>query len=162
MARGILLPASREPRPIRVNVSLRLYPGSMTAAAVSDRLDLIATSALGVDGSPEPAVTGRYRTGRHNGWFLDSEDRVKSDDPLVHIEWMLESLEPRLERLQAILVQPDARGQLTLILWSKHGGYALLMPPDLLRRLAAMDLPLWLDFADYDDEDDDLLSPRGG
>ena len=134
----------------RINAQLRLYPGVLSPADVTQRLDLRPTRAIDADVVAAAPAIGRQP--RHNGWFLDSESLVASSDELAHLEWLLLQLESRRQPLDAILKRPDAKGSIGLTLWTEQGGCSVEIPPAWLARIGAFNVPFWVDFADYPQE----------
>lgn len=87
---------------------------------------------------------------RHGYWGITSQDKVHSTDLQLHIAWLLEQLEPVQEELKALIAQEGIKADV-FCFWefSTHNA-ALVLGPETLRGLGALNLELAVDtyFAD--------------
>lgn len=87
---------------------------------------------------------------RVDGWFLESRDAVASDDLCDHLGWLLERIEPHAAALDD-LRRDGCSARISCYWHSAYGQGGPTLSPDVMRRMAALDLPIWLDLY-YDDE----------
>ena len=123
-------------------VTLRLYHDSAHPTLVSAALGLEPTKKQSAGESYERR--GKSRTYRLSGWFLRSEGHVESYDTAKHLDWLLQQLHPRLEVLKRL--RSEGWRMDIACLWDSHSGHGgPTLSPELLRRLAAVDIELWFD-----------------
>ncbi|MGI8906353.1 MAG: DUF4279 domain-containing protein [Candidatus Sumerlaeaceae bacterium] len=118
--------------------TLRLYPGNLSPEEVTQALDLEPDSIQ---------IKGRTVNGRKvklNGWFLCSERHVQSRDSRRHISWLLDLLEPRKAAFQ-LLEERGCGGDIACMWDSKYGHGGPTLDPDIMRRLADLNLEIWFD-----------------
>jgi Domain of unknown function (DUF4279) len=123
-------------------VTLRLYHDSANPTLVSAALGLGPTTKQSIGESYERR--GISRTYRLSGWFLCSEGQVQSYDTAKHLDWLLQQVHPRLEELYRL--RSEGWRMDIACLWDSHSGHGgPTLPPELLRRLAALGIELWFD-----------------
>jgi len=90
---------------------------------------------------------------RINTWLLSSEGSVASHDSLRHIEWLLARIEPCRAVLHE-LRQQSHRMDISCYWLSESGHGGPTLTPDIMRRLAELELEVWFDvyFEDTNDE----------
>ena len=87
-----------------------------------------------------------------NGWFLCSGKNVASKSPKAHLEWFASIVDKIRPKLESILSVPDAKARLDVVVWTEHNGMDLWLDPSDLTPLAALDLSINFEFADYGDD----------
>ena len=83
----------------------------------------------------------RYRI---NAWLLSSETFVSSQDSLRHIEYLLAAIEPRRSALHD-LRRKGHRLDITCYWLSQSGHGGPTLTPEIMRRLAELELSVWFD-----------------
>ena len=132
--------------------TLRIYPGEIDPAAVTDRLG-IEPSKWQRRGEPTRHAGGPSKVAPLNGWFLESRGQVDSRDSRRHVDWLLDRVEPSAEALRS-LQGAGCRMDISCFWTSRSGHGGPTIPPDQMRRLAALDIELWFDFYGPYDEND--------
>ncbi|WP_435018133.1 DUF4279 domain-containing protein [Tundrisphaera sp. TA3] len=124
--------------------TLRIYPGEIDPATVTDRLGIEPTGWQR-RGEMDRGSGRITRVTPINGWFLGSKGRVESRDSRRHIDWILDRVEPKAAAIRSL--QEEGCRMDVSCFWtsqSGHGGPSL--PPTQMRRLADLNLELWFDF----------------
>lgn len=130
---------SDNPNANRVYATLRLWGKALDPDRVT-RLLHLTPSAYHRLGTPR----GKKGIWPHAYWEIDSENQVVSTDLALHIEWLLNQIEPvqaDFMALRATEIHADI-----FCFWESltgHGGP--VFSPLLLRRIAALNLTLGLD-----------------
>jgi hypothetical protein len=124
----------------RTYASLGIYAEGLDPAEMSSLLQL------------SPTESHRQGEGVHGGaplkrgfWSLSSEQHVDSRDLRRHLDWLLDQIEGRANMLRTLREQ--GYDMTVACYWSSadgHGGPTL--SPVQTRRLANLDLELWIDF----------------
>jgi hypothetical protein len=84
-------------------------------------------------------------------WAIDSDTSIEADTIEPHLAWLLDLLEPRVEALSAIV----ANGAFAYAdcFWASVGlSGGPWIPPESMRRLADLDLPLIISFYATDED----------
>ncbi|MEJ5203006.1 MAG: DUF4279 domain-containing protein [Anaerolineales bacterium] len=81
----------------------------------------------------------------HGFWGLTSDERIHSTDLALHIEWVINQLEPVRDRLVELMKEENIDAEISCfwILPTSHEGLSL--GSDLLERIAFLGLKLNLD-----------------
>lgn len=138
---------------MRFCITLKIYPGSLQPNQVSRLLGMDGTSAVSREPMKEPLGAYDFRLGKHNGWFLESEQRVESRDPRAHVDWFLRQVKPLQSKIADLLNRPDCKAYLDVIAWSENGGLAYTLDPSDLSCLGSLGVPVCFSFADYPDNE---------
>jgi hypothetical protein len=136
----------------RTYATLRVYPGDIDPAAITDRLG-IEPSSWQRRGELTQRSGLPPKIASINGWFLTSKDEIASRDSRRHIDWLLDRLTPKADALRS-LQQQGCRLDVSCYWVSQSGHGGPTIPPGQMRRLAELDLMLWFDFYGPHDEDD--------
>jgi len=124
------------------SVSLRLFGDQLPVADVSSRLDLpayrVGRKGEHLHGNP------RYAIHKTNLWLwsVTSMHKVALENQLV---LTLDVLETRLIRLKELLQETGANAELFIGFGSGNGQGGVAISPSVLKRLAALGLPLQFD-----------------
>ena len=81
----------------------------------------------------------------HGYWGITSENEVSSTDLALHIEWLLDRLEPAGSQLKMIMAEPSVKSDISCFWESRTGHGGPSFGPKLLGRIAALNLELGLD-----------------
>jgi hypothetical protein len=125
----------------RTYAAMRIVADDLDPEAVTARLAVTPTEAFR-KGEPFGSRGLLRRTG---GWFLSTDGSVQSRDLRHHIDWLLDRIEPSASALRSLRADGDECD--IPCYWlsaSGHGGPQL--DPSQMRRCAALDLTLWIDF----------------
>jgi len=87
---------------------------------------------------------GESKVWLHGYWEICSQDVVKTTDLAVHIEWLLEKLEPVREQLGS-LIKGEVKADIDCFFESLTGHGGPTFSPRLLARIASLNLELGLD-----------------
>ena len=119
--------------------SFCIYGDTLQPDEISRDLGLLATNS-GIKGE-RPSRFPRARPLRTSIWILDSplDDHLPLQD---HLEWMVDTLEPKLDVVCGMVKQYDAR--LSCSYSSEHGQGGCTFDAALLERLANLHVPLVL------------------
>jgi Domain of unknown function (DUF4279) len=116
-----------------------------------DRLDPDnVTTRLGIAPSRSHKAGDRHgEQGRmiwkHGQWSLTSQGVIESTDLELHIEWLLDRIEPMHEKLQEITQQPDVTADIFCFWESESVNAGIDLAPSLMGRVASLRLSLGLD-----------------
>ncbi|QEH32954.1 hypothetical protein OJF2_14460 [Aquisphaera giovannonii] len=141
----------------RTYATLRVYPGDIDPAAITDRLGIEPSSWQRRDEAARRAG-GPPRLATVNGWFLESRGRVDSRDSRRHIDWLLDQLAPRAEAIRS-LQERGCRMDISCYWLSRSGHGGPIIPPTQMRRLAELNIELGFDFYGPYEEDVRMGTP---
>jgi hypothetical protein len=78
-------------------------------------------------------------------WILDSSKQIDSSDPIMHIVWLLDQLEPSKMGLVEISNDHTIDSEISCF-WVMPSNHEILtIPPELLNRIAALNIRFELD-----------------
>jgi hypothetical protein len=87
---------------------------------------------------------------KKNGWFIESENNVKSKKFSDHLDYVLDIILPVNEKLQQFIRKHDLDVYMTCSWWGEmHCGPRLT--PEQLRKLSELNIELQFYFASYED-----------
>lgn len=130
----------------RTHATFRLMGDALRPDEISAALGLEPTRAMAKD--QEIPVGRKGKTTRRQGigvWLLDSADVVDSTSLERHLVHLLEAIEPVAGLLAAIRLEHDLRADLFCYWLSRSGHGGPLFSPEVLSRIAALDLVLGID-----------------
>jgi hypothetical protein len=81
----------------------------------------------------------------HGYWEITSENQIISTDLALHIEWLLDQLEPVRPQLAAIMAEESVKADIFCFWESRTGHGGPSFSPQLLGRIAALGLELGID-----------------
>lgn len=81
---------------------------------------------------------------RHGYWEINTSDKVQGTDLSIHIEWLLERIEPVRREIE-LLIRQDYDADIFCFWESLTGHGGPTFEPDLLARLGTLGLRLGLD-----------------
>ena len=137
----------------RTCAKLQLYCGDIHPSVVTERLSLNPTHQVVLGEESPPNSLGLKRVGKVNGWFLSSEEHVKSKDVRHHLDWLLAKLEPNAEALRELQSRPGVRTSINCPWWSQYGDGGPTLWPEQMQALANLNLELSFEFAYYGPEE---------
>lgn len=135
------LPATR---PEETYATFRLYHPELDPDEISALMQLKATRQWRMGEQLVPIDGERPRTANLGGWLLSSRDRVKSTDAARHLEFLLDCLQGSGSCLRSLI----ARGYKmdVVVAWfSDSWNTCPAITPQVMQKLAALDLELWFD-----------------
>ena len=134
-----LYPSCRETR-----AELRIYPEFCSAEDITEILRIEPTESHN-KGSLHTNAIGRTRRARCTGWFLSSEDHVRSKDLRDHLDWLLTNLSGAEAKLRSLQQEDGMNMTVYCIWWSAayHNGPTLW--PEQMGTLARLNLECGLD-----------------
>jgi hypothetical protein len=138
-----LLIYSTQMSPQEISQHLRLEPTSQTYA----RTGHIEHSSIGE--SIDPSVGESID--RPNGWFLSSEDRVRSKDLRTHLNWLLGVLLEKQEELKSLQDTFGVKMYVYCPWWAHFSSGGPTLWPEQMLLLANLNLECSFDFVDYSD-----------
>lgn len=140
------------PTCVETRAVLRIYPGELSPLDITRRLGIIPTKQ-NIVGDERVTRSGARRAISVNGWFLSSEQHVRSLDLRRHLIWLLDLLQSKERELLSL--QSIAGLQMVVnCTWysrSGHGGPTLW--PEQMRGLADLNLECSFDIYFLSDED---------
>lgn len=137
----------------RTCAQLVIYPEELDARQVTARLQLEPTSSRSV-GEVRSIGMGRTALVRNTVWCLSSENHVNSRDLRRHLDWLLDTIEPRAAALRQLQAEGSARMLLFLVWWSAEGLGGPIFWPEHLGRLASLGIECQFSLAFYSDDED--------
>lgn len=96
---------------------------------------------------------GRTRTEKHNFWELSSEDKLKSSDLRLHIDYLLQLLEPRKSEL-GVLQKTNGVSMRACCVWHSRGSGGPVLWPEQMKGLADLGLECLFNVAHIEDEEE--------
>jgi len=131
-------------------VSLRLMGDGLPIDEIEDSLGIVATEK-NPKGSPHE-VTGEKRRTNVWVWSTPHDSDVPFEDQLDHL---LAIVEPKKDRLRAIIEMPGVEGELFLGYGSDNGQGGAYLSAETLSRVAECGLSLSLDLYPPSGDDED-------
>lgn len=87
----------------------------------------------------------KLRTIKINGWFLESEKKIKSKDSRRHLDYLLRKLYPK--RMEILSLQKKGWRMDVSCYWSsRHGQGGPTISPSQMKKLAELNIDLWYDY----------------
>lgn len=123
----------------------------MTVADVSILFER-QPSESGNQGEIRQTSRGTSRTIKKSHWILSSEHHIDSKDLRVHLDWLLDVVEPKTAQLESLFNAKGTKLSIGCIWWSAvgHGGPTLW--PEQLLRLGELGLEVNFDIQFHDPE----------
>ena len=127
--------------------TLRLYHDSISPSEVTNRLGLQPSKCF-VKGDARGKRGKVYET---NGWFLSSEDVVKSHDSRRHIDWIIDQIWDKREQV-SLMIQEGSKIDISSYWVSSSGNGGPTLSPYQMARLGELGVEVWWDvYFSYDD-----------
>lgn len=124
----------------RTFATFRLWGKDLEPSRVTEMLNLAPSKAF---------KRGDRRTETnewpHGYWGITSENQVLSTDLALHIEWLIDRLEPVQSQLAQIMAAEGVQADIFCFWESRTGHGGLIFGPKLLAGMAALNLQLGLD-----------------
>ena len=127
----------------RTYATLRIYPGLLDPAIVTERLGLDPSGVQRVSDARQ-AIGRRPGCVPLNGWFLSTKGLLKSKDTRRHLDLLLERIGPKKEALHSLRSE-GARMDISCFWASEEGHGGPTISPAQMGMLAELDLELWID-----------------
>jgi hypothetical protein len=132
------------PPPIKFKATLRIYHEMLDPDSITELLQIAPTSVQR-KGEQKPTPSGKLgKPVPVGGWFLSSENKVKSVNPEEHFEWLIDAISHcsgTIRKLQSQDYRTDVH-----CFWSTEGFNACpTLSASIMARLAAMRLDTWFD-----------------
>ena len=137
-------------QPERVRATLRIYHPELEPAEITSLLNIQPSIAWK---KGDEAYGWSKKAGSlapSGGWLLSSRQKVKSNNALRHLEWLLDQITGTSTNLKALQDQ----GFIVDVVVGWHSSTWNTTPaltPEIMRRLANHRLPIWFDVYLYDD-----------
>ena len=118
--------------------TLRIFSDSMHPSEISQRLGINGVEELPRD------LSSQYRPRREtNYWGWCTRPAVESNDGIVHLKFIINSLEPVKNKLRAL---QDAGCKTDIVVyWVSLGQGGPELSIEIMRGLSALQLPIWWD-----------------
>lgn len=126
------------------HAELRIYPGSGTAAEITEMLGVAPTSGQDKESMLANSEGCSWKAPL-TGWFLSSEGRVYSKDLGDHVDWLLLKLGVAKSVLSALQERESTKMSVTCLWWSADGHGGPVLTPAQMHAFAKLDLELALD-----------------
>jgi hypothetical protein len=143
---------------LETRVELIIYPGELSPHEITKRLG-IDPSQVNIAGEERVNRLGRNRRVMINGWFLSSDGQVESRDARRHLDWLLQRLLPRSERLAQLQQMSGIRMSVSCAWYSRSGHGGPTLWPEQMKALADLNLECSFDIYFLPDDDDDSKEP---
>ncbi len=140
-------------QPERVRATLRIYHPELDPAAISSLLGIKASVSWK---KGDEAYGWSKKAGNKapsGGWLLSSRQKVKSNNAILHLDWLMDQITGTSTYLKTLQDQ----GYIVDVVVGWHSSTWNTTPaltPEIMRRLANHRLPIWFDVYLYDDEAD--------
>jgi hypothetical protein len=123
----------------RNRASLVVHSDDLTPEEITNVLHVKPTASLKKGSSRTPAS----KPVESHTWSLecvvDRDVRIEH-----HIEWLLDQIEPRKQEFAALLAEGRCTARIQAAIADESGQYPLTLDAELLRRLTAAPIDLWL------------------
>jgi hypothetical protein len=136
----------------RTCAKLCVYSGDIHPNVVTNLLGIEPTGHVAVGERGRLNKLGRAPVGKINGWFLSSEEQVRSKDLRRHLDWLIERLGVCRDGLRRLQEQKGVRMYVSCPWWPRLGGGGPTLWPEQMQGLAELNLECTIDFADYSDK----------
>ncbi len=134
-------------------VSLRLMGDALPVEEIETRLNLVASTV----GQKDKYIRDNPSKGKYQTNIWCSRYVTNSDVPFEEqITALLDQLEPKNHELQKLLMLPEITGELFLGFGSGNGQGGAIFSPELLNRIAKLNLSLGLDLYPPSIDTDDI------
>ncbi len=138
--------------PERVRATLRIYHPELNPDEITALLGL-SPSVAWTRGQEAYGWTKKPgNKAPSGGWLLSSRQKVKSNNAIAHLDWLLDQLAGTGSSLKAL----QDKGFMVDVVVGWHASSWNTTPaltPEVMRRLANKRLPIWFDVYLYDEED---------
>ena len=124
----------------RTFATFRLWGKELEPGQVTEMLSLTPSKAF--KRGDQRTETKRWP---HGYWGITSENQVLSTDLALHIEWLIDRLEPVQSQLGRIMAEEGVKADIFCFWESRTGHGGPSFGPKLLKRIAALNLELGLD-----------------
>lgn len=105
------------------------------------------TKSLGINptrGYKRGEKRGKKNVWPHGIWMLDSSGKLDSDDPIKHIEWLVEILEPARMKLIEIALDENIDAEICVFWIMSSSHEVLTITPNWFQRIASFNIRLEL------------------
>jgi hypothetical protein len=136
---------------LECRVKLLIYPGDLDPEKVTEILGIAPSEIVKKGKISGPNSLGRVRVNKNNGWFLISDQDLKSNMLTDHMDWMLEKLVPIKSGLDALKSVPGLYISFRCTWWTRDGGWFTFTEAQL-KKIAEIGLNLEFEIAAYPDE----------
>ena len=122
----------------------------------------VLTEKFGIEPS-RTQIKGEVRDGRvrnwPTAWFLESTEKVASKEVRRHIDWLLEQMKDKSEVIRGL--QAEGSEIYVSCFWESavgHGGP--MLDPEILKKIASLNIGIAFDIYFDDDESSQVDEPR--
>jgi len=137
--------------PERVRATLRIYHPELNPEEIT-RLMQVKPTMSWTKGDDAYGWTKRPgKKAPSGGWLLSSRQKVKSNNAIAHLDWLLD----QLTGSASVLKRLQEQGFIVDVVVGWHATSWNTTPaltPEIMRRLANNHLPIWFDVYLYDEE----------
>jgi hypothetical protein len=127
----------------RTWATFRVWGRTLNPNDISRRLELVPSEAFKA-GDPRGS-SGNNGAWRHGYWSLSSRDQLSSSDLQLHIEWLLDQLEPAREEIKTLILSSELQADIFCFWESATGHGGPVFSPAFLRYFASFELALGID-----------------
>lgn len=128
----------------RLFVSLTLTGKDLIPDEITSRLDIKPSYSF-KRGDIKIKDDGEQLIRRHGCWSLESDNNLPSNDSEAHFRWLLDVLEPVQKNLAEILEDKGIKASIMLFWITPDGRINIEVEPELLARLASLNIRVWFD-----------------
>lgn len=114
-------------------VTLRIYSENMNSEKLTKYLEFEPTESQNADDE-----------NKFNGWFLSTENEVKSKDCRRHFDYILDKTLPIKEKIKA-LIRDEAKIDLCCYWLSETGNGGPTLSESQFRKMAEIGIDVWFD-----------------
>jgi hypothetical protein len=88
------------------------------------------------------------KSNRYSYWEITSHNNLNTTDLIQHLEWLLNKIESKKNKIAELLLKDKSAKVYIYCYWKSKFGYGgpSILPPELLKRIADLNLKLWIDF----------------
>ncbi|WP_141733463.1 DUF4279 domain-containing protein [Oligoflexus tunisiensis] len=138
---------------LECRVKLLIYPGDLDPEKVTEILGITPTEIFKKGQISGPNSLGRVRINKNNCWFLISDEVLKSNMLVEHMDWMLDKLSLAKSGLDVLKTVPGVSISFRCTWWTKDGGW-FTFTANQLKKIADLGLDLEFEIAAYPDDKD--------
>jgi hypothetical protein len=131
----IILESTIENRPYPPYISLILRGEALDPEKITEMLGINPTKS-----AKHGDKRGRSNKWPHGIWILESSEQIESVDPIKHIIWLLDKLEPSKTNLIEISRDQTIDAEISCFWIMPNTHEVLTIAPELLSRISALNV----------------------
>lgn len=140
----------------RTYAELRIYGADLDPDEITNLLQITPSSTQRRGELRTGSGGRRERMVGVGGWFLSSENQVRSMDLRRHLDWILGQLDRRRDPLRRLQTKSGVEMSVHCIWWSRRGQGGPTLWPEQMKRLADLNLECGFEFSFFGEGEDEI------